>query len=87
VPNCYFDNRDDEDEDLEETIQKRRGRRKKKKKTGKVVKKEKEVIEDVKPLSEDYEQTGWRVYSGVCIFVSQYFVGLHSQVTNIKCHI
>lgn len=44
---------------MEEALQKHRGRRKKKKKSGKVSKKEKETIEEVKPSSEeDYEQTG-----------------------------
>jgi len=55
--NCHCDSRDDEEEDMEETIQKRRGRRKKKK-TGKIGKKEKEPLEEVKPSEEEYEQTG-----------------------------
>ena len=68
VLNCYCCNREDEDEDIEETIQKRRGRRKKKKKAGKIAKKEKEVIEEVKPPEQDYEQTGMKI----CYLLLQY---------------
>jgi len=67
VLNFCFDDREDEDEDVEETIQKRRGRRKKKRRTGKIAKKEKEVIEEVKPLEENYDQTGKKVYN-VCLY-------------------
>lgn len=59
--------RDDEDEDVEETIQKRRGRKKKKRKTGKSTKKEKEVIEELKPPEVDYVQTGKKIYDLVCV--------------------
>lgn len=52
---------------MEETIQKRRGRRKKKK-TGKIGKKEKEPLEEVKPSEEEYEQTGQEVYGSVLFY-------------------